>query len=315
MSVKALSIAQAQALGIRGVPLSGDVDAPAVEISQKYTFQSYFDDALMERALLRQPPNEQIVPSTRKEYDLAGYALGLHPSSETPVAVKFRSGQQQGGSSVYRIKPGEVIRPFGAPGAPGRFSGFEMGLPFGWLGGGNATVIVFRTADSDVTWLDRSEIVYHRVRLPIYQPDTIPPNILYNWPSRFPWPYAISGANSLPQKGQPVLAVHPTRTMVRLRMSDLANPAAMRAYFIGTDVFAELNTGLVDQSDVAAADIYWGTWASIAGASFNVQYQTQFFEGELARLSANAGCVYFVDASGSAALANQFVDVVRYGVL
>jgi len=315
MSIRKLSVAEAQAMGVRGLALSGDVDAPAVEIAQKYTLQSYLDDTLGVAAILRQPPNEQIVPSTKKAYDLSGYALGLHPSSETPVAVQFRGGQQQGGSAVFRLKPGEVIRPFGAPGAPGKFSGFEMGLPFGWLGGGNATVVVFRTADSTVDWLDRSEVIYHRIRVPVLQPADVPAVPAYNWPTRFPWPFAVSGPNVLPQKGTPILAVNPTRTLLRLRVADLPAAANMRVYFVGTDALAEGPTGAIDITDVAAVDVVWGTWSSIASANFATQYQTQYWTGELARLGANGGGVFFVDDSGTAALDGLFVDVVRYGVL
>lgn len=313
--IRPLSIGEAQNAGVRGLALSGNVDAPAIEISEQYTLQSYFDSTLLQAAILRQAQNEPIVRTTMKSYDLAGYALALHPSSETPVAVQFKGGQQQGGSAVFRLKPGEVLRPFGTPGAPGKFSGFDMGLPFGWLGGGVATVMVLRTADSYVEWLDRSEVIYHRTRMPIYQPAAVPATLPYNWPNRFPWPFATSGTYALSQRGRPALAVKPTRTLLRLRTANLAGAAVMRAYMVGTDAFAEQSDGTIDATDVSAYDMVWGLWTSVASANFATQYQTQFISDEFARLSANSGAMMFVDASGSAALTGLFVDVVRYGEL
>lgn len=316
MAIKPLSLEQARAVGVRGLATTGASDAPAVEISEKYQLQSYFDSTLGPAAILRQPPNDQIVPSTLKPYDLSGYAIGLHPASETPVAVRFRGGQQQGGGAVHRLKPGQVIRPFGAPGMPGRFAGFEMGLPFGWLGGGAATVIVFRTPDSTVDWIDRCEIPFHRVRVPILQPAAVPAAaaLSFNWPTRFPWPKAQSGANAFPQKGTPALVVTPTQSILRLR-GNLAAAATMRAYFVGADVFEETSTGSIGLTDVSAVDLVWGAWTSLASANFATQFQTQTVLGEFTRLGANEGAVMFVDASGTAALNGLYVDVVRYGVL
>lgn len=313
--MRALSGLEAQKMGVRGLALSGDIDAPAVELTAKFAYQSYLDSTLGVQALLRQPPNEQIVPSTRESVELAGYAVGLHPSSETPVAIQFKGGQQQGGSATYRLKPGQILRPFGAPGVPGKFSGFEWGLPFGWLGGGNALLVVFRTSDADADWLDRSEIVYHRIRLPIQAAASVSATVPRNWPTRFPWPWALQGANSLPQRGQPVLSVTPTRTLLRLRMATVSAAASMRVLFVGTDHFAETD-GVVSLTDCAALDMIWGSWSPVAIANLPAvpQYQTMFFSGEFERLGANDGGVIFVDTSGGV-LAGQYVDVIRYGVL
>lgn len=314
MAQRPLNIQQAQAMGVRGLALSGDIDAPAVEISAKFTTQSYFDTTLLEAAILRQPPNEQIVPSTKKSSDLAGYALGLHPSSQTPIAVQFKGGQQQGTSSVFRLKPGEVLRPFGSPGAPGRFSGFDWGIPFGWLGGGNATLVVFRTSDATVDWLDRSEVIFHRTRLPIYAQASVPSAPAYNWPTRFPWPFASQGTNAFSQRGTPILAVTPTRTLATLRpAAALVASETMRMYFVGSDEFAETSTGTIPLTEAVAHDVVWNTWSSLASANFATQYQYQFLPEAVTRMAANAGGVILVDLSGG--LAGSYVDVVRYGVL
>jgi len=313
--IRQLSGAEAAAMGVRGITSSGNSDAPAVEISYQFITQSYFDSTLLEKAILPQAPNEQIVSSTKQQTGQAGYALGLHPSSQTPIAVQFKSGQQQGSSAVFRLKPGEVIRPFGEPGGqPGRFSGFEWGLPFGWLGGGSVSLILFRTADAKVDWLDRSEIVFHRTRMAIIAPAAVPAStaLRFNWPTRFPWPKALQGANSMTQKGAPALAVTPTRTVMSLR-GDLAAAATMRMYFIGSDEFAEASDGTIGLVDALGYDVTWGTWASVASANYATQNQFQFMGPEVFRIGANQGSVILVDKG--ATLAGKFVDVVRYGVL
>jgi hypothetical protein len=87
----------------------------------------------------------------------------------------------------------------------------------------------------------------------------------------------------------------------------------MRMYFWGTDAFGQLSDGSYDVADVAAIDVTWGTWASVASASLATQYQTLMLTGEAERLGANNGGVVLVDTGST--LAGLFVDVVRYGVL
>jgi hypothetical protein len=312
-TVRALTAQQAQNAGIRGVAQSGNSNAPAVEITANYPYQSYFDSTLLQNAILRQAPNEQIVGTTKETSTLSGYALGLHPSSETPIAVQFKSGEQQGGSAVFRIKPGEVIRPYGTPdGVGGRFSGFDFGLPFGWLGGGNATLVVFRTADSTVDWIDRSELIFHRQRMQILAPASVPTTPAKNWPNQVPWLYAASGASQLTQRGTPALVVTPTRTVMSLR-GDLAVTGTMRVYLIGTDEFAEGANGVANLTEALGYDVTWGTWTSLGSANFAAQFQYQFLPPEMFRVNANGGGLILVDTGSN--LAGLYVDVVRYGVL
>lgn len=318
-TIRPLTTQQAQERGVRGLALSGNIDAPAVELTTKFAYQSYFDSTLGAAAIQRQAPNQQIVESTLESSDLSGYAVGLHPSSQTPVAISFRGGQQQGSSATFRLKPGEVIRPFGSPhGASGKFSGFDYGLPYGWLGGGNVLLVVFRTADATVDWLDRSEIIFHRVRLPILAPASVPAAaaLPFNWPSRFPWPKAVRGANALTQAGAPILSVNPTRIAMTLRVASLTASETMRMYFIGSDEWSEDSSGNIDLAAVPPAyDVVWGTWASLASANYATQYQTQFLPPEAYRFSANEGAMLLVDQSGGGGLTGAYVDVVRYGVL
>lgn len=309
--------------GIKGRALTGEVNAPAYEVVGLFPFQSYFDSGLLETAILPQPPNQPIVPSTlSKPIMTAGYGLALTPSSQTPVAVQFFTGGQQGRSATYRLKPGEVIYPYGRPdgiGNNGQFSGFQWGLPFGWLGGGSATLITLRTADAEVNWAnDENELIYHRMRLQIVDAAALP--VLagaysgpINWPQRFPWPAAVSGVNSLTQRGRPAIAVFPTRTALSLRLATVAG-STMRMYFVGTNDFDTLSTGVADLTGVRATDIAWGTWAQQAGAvaPFNSTFEMQFLTGEAERLAADAGAVALAAPVGNE-LINSFVDVVRYG--
>lgn len=306
-------------IGSRGVPATGNSNAPAIQIAAWYPYQSYFDDTLGARALLLQQQGQQIVTSTLKTENIPGYAIGLHPSSQTPVAVRFRKGAQAGDSGVIVLKPGQIVRPngLGPDGSNGRFSGFDYGLPFGWLGGGSATIVIFRSPDATVDWIDRSEIVYHRMRLPILQPAAVPAAaaLVPNWPISFPWDNAARGADAIPQKGEPILAVTPTNIAMSLRGA-LANAATMRVYFIGTTEFTQDSDG---NESLAAApvayDVTWGTWANIASAQYATQYPFQFLPIEMVKLSSFTGAIVLVDASGSSALNGLYVDIIRYGVL
>lgn len=317
---------------VKGVPITGEISAPAYEVSDVFSYQSYFDDNLQERALFRQNPNEPIVKSTLSEQiQVAGYGIALHPSSETPVAVQFDTGAQQGKSQTYRLKPGELIRPEGKEFENGQFSGFRWGLPFGWLGGGSATLVVLRATDCRVEWAsDFNEVVYHRIRLPIQDPAGLPVvggaySGPLNWPQRFPWPLAMFGTDSLTQRGQPALSIAPTRTALSLRLAALTldpapNDGVMRMYWVGADVWAQTGpnaqgVGTISLADVRATDQIWGTWAQQAGAAapFNSAFQTMLLTGEAERYAANAGAL--VLASLDSRLEGSFVDIVRWGHL
>lgn len=309
-------------LGVRGQSVTGKTDVPAVQLIKTFPFQSYFNDTLMEKAILRAAQGDQIIQSTIKAEAIAGYAVGLHPSSQTPVAIRFTKGAQSGDSGVITLKPGMIVRPNGEQtDRDGRFSGFEWGLPHGWLGGGNATLIVFRTSDTSVDWIDRSELIFHRQRVKILAPADVPAfaNLTPNWPTSFPWAKAKQGTNALPQGGNPILSVKPTRIAMSLRMADLAAAATMRMYFVGSTEFSQLSTGLEDAAAAPVAyDVTWGTWASLASAQYATQYQFQFLPVEAFRMSSINGQMILVDASGGllSGLAEPvFVDVIRYGEL
>ena len=56
-----------------------------------FPWQSFFDTTQLGQAIAVQPPNEAIVPDTRTTVPTPGFGLGLHPDSQVPVAVKFKS--------------------------------------------------------------------------------------------------------------------------------------------------------------------------------------------------------------------------------
>jgi hypothetical protein len=229
------------------------------------------------------------------------------------VAIQFAVGGQPSQSAVLILRPGQTIRPFGLPKGRthGAFSGFTWGLPFGWLGGGMATIFVFQTPDSDGAWPGDPEVVFHRQRMKIYAPADYPGTI-YNWPMRFPWPNALLGSNSTPQGGKPQLAItQPTRVSMRLRMTSLANPADMRIIMQSTNEFED-NNGAV-ATTASYQDVTWGSFTAAGGAA-PTTYPVQQIESNVARLSADDGKFVLVDLSGGT-LAAQYVDVVRWGRL
>ncbi len=295
-----------------------DQASPCTVLAGNFIFQSYLDTTLLENALLTQIPNDQIVASTRKEVQISGYSVGLHPSSQTPVAVRFKIGGRGTSSDVFFLKPGQVITPAGD--AKGNFTGLEYGCPFGWLGGGNFTLLVFRTPDAEVNWHGNTEIIFHRVTIPVLQPSDLTAagsnnNARRNWPISFPWNQALRGVAAITQKGQPALGVEPTRTLLALRgVTALAAPADMRLLFQASNE-ETTSTGAVANSSVLFEDITWPVWAGV-GTSGNLassQVPYLVYTGGLARIGADNGGLALVDLDGL--LSGASVDFVRYGRL
>jgi len=301
-----------------------DVLSPAIQLPKLYPFQSFYDSTQLQNAILSAPSNSPIIKATEAESQLKGYAVGLHPSSQTPLAVRFKSGDRVSASATYMLKPGQVIRPSGRPAAQSAaFNGFLYGLPFGWLGGGLATLFVFQTPDADVLWHGNPEVLFHRMRVPIKQPADLTAggsfnNAPLNWPMRFPWSQALQGTAQVIQKGQSILAItEPTKTILVLRgAASLAAAANMRIIYQATNDFGLDSTGAIILTNPIFEDITWGNWTSL-GTSGNLATQNEFqvLAGGLTRLAADDGGVVFVDASGTAALSGLFVDVARYGRL
>lgn len=293
-----------------------DVYGPVQQISRFLPYQSYFDDTLLEKAILVQSPNEPIVRSTLQSQQTPGYAVGLHPSSQTPVAVLFNTGAQPSASQAIILKPGQIVRPHGLPpGArSGSFAGFQWGLPFGWLGGGVATILVFPTPDVDVAWPGMPEIIFHRQRMQILDQGSLLQSLApKNWPLTFPWDSAV-GNTSLAQGGAAAVAIEPTKVLFRLRLTSLANPATMRVVFQATEDFDIDSSGNPVLTPCGFIDHTWGSFTQTTGTGFlNTAYEIQSAAPEIVALGATDGGVrlFGLDAS----LANQYVDVVRYGRL
>lgn len=285
--------------------------SPAQQISRTFKFQSYFDSTLFEKAILPQLTNDPIVASTVKEEQVAGYAIGLHPSSQTPVAVQFKIGGQPTSSQALTLKPGQIVRPHGLPPGmkQGSFSGFSWGLPFGWLGGGVATIVVFQTPDSDVLWPGNPEVIFHRQRMLVRDSAALPIDPFpFNWPMRFPWINAIQGTNNLNQRGQPAIAIDPTRVLMRLRTTALNNAQTMRVIYKNTNDF-DLDADGLPTDEETGYDMTWGTWTA-----FDSEFQVQEVPGAIGfRPSADFGGVILV--SNNLEMIGLEVDVVRYGRL
>jgi len=295
-----------------------DTDSPGVAMTQLFPFQSYFDDALLEKAILPQAQNEPIVGTTLLKANVGGYAVGLHPSSQTPVAVQMIVGGQGASPQAVILKPGQIYRPHGRTNdRPGHFSGFNWGLPFGWLGGGMATLYVFPSADADVAWPGDSEVIFHRQRMRVVAPAALPAAALKNWPLRFPWTQALRGATSISQKGAAIVSIsRPTRVLMSLRMAALANPADMRMIIQASNDL-DLNSAGAPVLTGPRFDTYtWGTYAANGGAGdLALNYPVIEYNGPLFRLAADDGGVCLVDMSAGAEITEEYVDVVRYGRL
>src|SRR6202453_373649 len=66
------------------------VVTPAQELTYIFPYQSFFSNSLQEQAILEQP---LATPQVSQQISqLSGYALGLAPWSETPLAVIFNGG-------------------------------------------------------------------------------------------------------------------------------------------------------------------------------------------------------------------------------
>lgn len=294
-----------------------DTNSPGVAINRLFTYQSYFDDTLLEKAILAQAVNEPIVSSTAKEENIGGYSFGLHPSSQTPVAIQTLVGGSAAGAQAVILRPGQIYRPSGRVGNKnGNFSGFTWGLPFGWLGGGLATLYVFPSSDADVAWPGDAEVAFHRQRMQIKAPAALAglANAFKNWPMRFPWTQALRGSSSIPQKGQAIISVsNPTRVLLSLRLASLATADTMRILIQSSNDFDVDSAGAIVATPVRFVDYTWGTYAVNGGTgNLGTNYPVVELTGEVARLAADDGGIQLVDMSAGT-LTNAYCDVVRYG--
>jgi len=291
-----------------------DTDSPGVALTELFAYQSYFDDALLSTALLTQSQNEPIIGSTRKRSSVSGYMLGLHPSSQAPVAVQPRVGGQGASPQAVILKPGQVYRPHGKSGnQSGHFSGFDWGLPFGWLGGGICTLYVFPAPDADVSWPGDPELLFHRQRMQIVNAAGLPADAPKNWPLRFPWTQAVRGASSISQAGAGIISVNPTRIELSLRAASLAAANEVRFVIHESNDFDLDSAGAVIAGLARFREYVFGSYAAAGGAgNLSTQYPVdEILGGPLNRIAADDGGVVIQDITGG--ITESYVDVVRYG--
>lgn len=317
MSFKDFSGAARSEMSLNSTSLVPQTSAPAQQVSRHFEYQSYFDDTELERALLVQNSNEPIVQSTFQEEQIPGYAIGLHPSSQTCVAIQFKVGGQHTSSMPIILRPGQIVRPHGLPPGikDGSFSGFAWGLPYGWLGGGLATLLVFSTPDADAAWPGNIEIPFHRQRMQITSIAGAPANARKNWPLRFPWPQALRGVSNIPQQGEAAISINPTRVLMSLRLQEMTAVGNMRIIAQESNDFDLDSAGAVIATPVRFKDFVWPTYTdpAIAG-NLGAAFPLEWMPNEIVRLAADDGGIALVDLDGGV-LTDAFVDVVRYGTI
>jgi hypothetical protein len=300
------------------------------QVSAIFKYQSYFDDTLLEAAVLPQGTGQLIADSAdapAQDSDIKGYGIGLDPTAELPIAISFKMGGKISAAQIMR--PGQVVIPFGRTKAD-EFDGFKWGIPTGWLGGGRATLTIIKSPRAELAWMGiRSPIVMQRQTMKI-QAKTFDitaglAGILPNWPIRFPSPGTRRGSatGTVAQSGAPVMTVDPSHTMIRLKKSAiLTQPSSVRLLFFETKEFDTNSTGAVVTTPVGYQDITFPNDGAV-GVNGPVQMPVQFYtDGIICRLGADpmqggqTGIgVLAVDKGDGDDLSAAKLQIVRYGRL
>lgn len=292
-----------------------DQNAPAAEIPFTFAQQSIiqpFGSTItdMSFAILPQPVNQPIVPSTLQTKQNTGYAIALTPDAECPVAVIFKAGGTRLTSTPIRLLPGQIIRPHGLPrtsdAESGSFSGFDFGLPFGWLGGGIGRLIVFKTEDSMLRYIGGggNTVLFHTESFIPLAADVT--TTLPNWPRSFPWLNAQSQldttatvtAAALAQGAPAQISVRPTKVILELTCNAAGLAAAETV-----DVYVHREGNAIPIHDYVTFPI------TPAGSNSFVQ-----IDGQLLNAVADPAC-YVNFVSGTAAVRGYTINAYRYGVL
>jgi len=298
-----------------------------------FPWQSFFDTTQLGQALAVQPPNEAIVPDTRVTVPTPGFGVGLHPDSQVPLAVKFKSGSGVSDSQVVVLVPGQIAYPHGC--AP--FSGLDVGLPFGWLGGGSAQLVIMKTPAAAVWWSFSSEVVIQRQRV-VIQADGAAPTFSLGLPTGFPWKNALrynatTPTAPFPQGADAIIAASPTRTELKLRLAGggafpLAADALLLMLVRNSQFF---DTGPGDpatlSNEVEAVPILFRATTGTApffptsGFSFPIDgIQNAATTGRGCHnpgvlLAGDDATFCITNVSGNAALTGLFIDIARYGLI
>jgi hypothetical protein len=242
------------------------------------------------------PPGDQIIASTKREWQGEGYAIGLESTSQAPIVAQLYGDRSSG---PLFIRPGEVLH-------LGKFTGVRFGLPAGWCGGG--LVLVKIATDPDVG-LDlgtaRPEIIYWRTALVVEaDSDPILP-LKRNWPCKFPWEYAV-GAGGAAQAGTPIVHVEPTRTTLFLPDSGVAAHLAAGTIYNARLFFRNADDHGI--SDPFMCDVAFS--APPAGLIFPGLVAT--LPAEFDRLDLTAGGITLVSPDASLAVGDAII-ATRYG--
>lgn len=276
------------------------------QIPVRFPYQSYFDGALLERAILNQAPGSPIVVSTLQKSQTPGVGVALHPTSESPVAIRFRGGQAD--SAEVILTPGQRLN-------VGTFESFEWGLPFGWLGGGTSLLYVLHNPEAFVDFPASAPapILFQRTRIQVGPVDGATPRI--NWPNAFPWDSAINGTDNNPQGGSGIVNVSPSYVMCRLR-TVLAAPTTLSFYWQGTDDIDTLDDGItIDTNNVIEVDVSFPA-VPLTSVLFPNPWPVAYFKEEISRFAGPFTMLTVEDNNpGSPLAGGASIDVVRYGVL
>lgn len=281
-----------------------------------FAYMSTLNTTNLQAALTFQPLSQNgINPVNAQKSDQAGVGFALAPWSETPVAIQpTQTGRGGGSGQSLLLKPGQVH----FPGAD--FCGFTWGLPFGWLGGGLAHLIVIKERGGNAFWTDDPEVIFHRVTLPIYATTDNPAVLMPNMPLRFPWQFAngqrVSGVAAFP--GAPRVNVIPTKTIFRLRQAaNTVGGATTRLLFVETDQFDGNGQGTYFANTASWVDLYWQVYAAtgfqVNGTALS-EYPTQTMTADTLRLGGDA-CALAIVSLDAAIPNTSFMDVIRYGKL
>lgn len=270
-------------------------------INKVFRIQSFFSSSAttaagQEAAIIAQGMND-LIAQKAVEPRANGRFIGLHPSSRTPVALRALSVGRSSGTPPIVLTPGQFIESTG-------MQGIEWGIPFGWMGGGFASLVVADGPEAFSGWpLVKSEVLIHRVRLPVVQ-DAAAAGLAYHaaWPTQFPFP----------SSSKPTIAVEPTKVSMRLRLDNLAAQADMRLVFQANDVFDIGSDGLTPgTTDFTYFDVTFPPApAGILSLAFPlIEIQAPVVGGSITNVA-------LVDISGLGAggpLVGAFVDIARFG--
>lgn len=305
------------------MPMNG----PPVIIPVVFPYQSWFSTADQAKAIAVQAAGQAIASETTRNENVGGYGVGLDPMSETPVALEFGKTGDRGGSQTVILKPGQVFFPFGR--AEGDwFNNFKWGLPYGWLGGGLARLVVFRSPRAEVVWDGRPEVIIQRQRMVVLAAGAdlatynTAANVPPNWPTIFP-PLGLKrqGTQALTQAGYPVLAVEPTKVVMRLNtpFATLNAASTVRFLMYGTKGLDTTSAGALDTTNMAYQDV---TFPLLVEKGINATPKQNSIVvldyGPLVRLGcdlAAGGGVIAIDYGDGDILSNMDIDIVRYAKL